>query len=144
MTACRRRVARALTLGAFLAATCCDGGAEDHRPQGELGVFYGGEVQRLQELVVDPVNAPNFGFRLQFPEREAPPNTAWDVRWEVVRPGPLGRRIKQVDRTEVPRERDRLDQLIAIAPEDPVGTYNVRVTVDDQLVIDRAVVVRGR
>lgn len=127
----------------FVLCVACDPGSSAEFPAGEVGIFYGGQVQRLQRIELPAVNPPEFGFRVHFPDAEAVENEGpWEVQWQVVRPGPLGRRVKQIDEAEIPREQERLDQVISIPLEGGHGTYNVRVTVDGQLVIDRAVVVR--
>jgi hypothetical protein len=113
---------------------------EDEHVKGAVGVFYGGQVQELEQVTLDPVRAPSFGIRVEFPESVR--GQDHDVRWEVVRPGPLGRRVTEVGELRVNGDRAALDQVLPIDLREAPGLANVRVVVDGQLVIDRAIDVR--
>lgn len=107
---------------------------------GAVGVFYGGQVQELEQVTLDPVRAPSFGIRVEFPE--AARGQDHQLRWEVVRPGPLGRRVTEVGELQVKGDRAALDQVLPIDLREAPGLTNVRVVVDGQVVIDRAIDVR--
>lgn len=114
----------------------------DEKPamKGAVGVFYGGQVQELERIVLDPVRAPTFGFRIEMPDSAG--DTDHQLRWEVVRPGPAGRRVTEVGEVRVPAGREELEQVLPIDLREVGGLMNVRVVVDGQVVIDRAIDVR--
>ena len=112
----------------------------NERITGAVGVFYGGQVQELEQLTLDPVRAPSFGIRVEFPESAR--GSDHELRWEVVRPGPLGRRVTEVGELRVKGDRAALDQVLPIDLREAPGLANVRVVVDGQVVIDRAIDVR--
>jgi hypothetical protein len=107
---------------------------------GAVGVFYGGQVQELERIEVDPLRAQTFGFRVDLPEPSRGRDHA--LRWEVVRPGPAGRRVTQVGELSIPAGRAQLEQALPVDLREATGLYNVRVLVDGQIVIDRAIDVR--
>jgi hypothetical protein len=114
----------------------------DEKPavQGAVGVFYGGQVQELERIDVDPLRAPTFGFRVELPEHAAAADH--QLRWEVVRPGPAGRRVTEVGEARIPAGREELQQVLPLDLREVGGLMNVRVLVDGQVVIDRAIDVR--
>jgi len=107
---------------------------------GAVGVFYGGQVQELERIEVDPLRALTFGFRVDLPEPSRDRDHA--LRWEVVRPGPAGRRVTQVGELPIPAGLAQLEQTLPVDLREVTGLYNVRVLVDGQIVIDRAIDVR--
>jgi hypothetical protein len=108
------------------------------RTRGSVGVFYGGQLQELSVVDWKPERLPTLGFRLTFagpgPHR---------VNYEVTRPGPAGRRVAELGALTPPAGQLVLDQRISLEPTSPKGTWNVRVSVDDRVVIDRALVIAG-
>lgn len=114
---------------------------DDARPvTGSVGVFYGGQVQELEVLALDPLRMPKFGIHLEVPpSAQDEPHAA---RWEVVRPGPAGRRVTQIGELSIEAGRSGIDQVLPVDLRESVGLMNVRVLVDGQLVIDRAIEVR--
>jgi len=121
-------------------ALLCVACATDEPITGAVGVFYGGQVQELEQLTPDPVRAPSFGVRVDFPPWAR--GREHEVRWEVVRPGPAGRRVTEVGELRVAGDRAHLEQVLPIDLRETPGLVNVRVLVDGQIVIDRAVDVR--
>ncbi|HSC88481.1 MAG TPA: hypothetical protein VLC09_14460, partial [Polyangiaceae bacterium] len=107
--------------------------------RGALGIFYGGQLQELNEIGWTPEHLPTLGFALDFAEGD--PSSR--VRYEVTRPGPLGRRVTELTSLERPAGRRRLEQRIPLDAQAPLGTWNVRVSVDERLIVDRAFVVVG-
>jgi len=107
---------------------------------GAVGLFYGGQVQELETLVLDPVRAPTFGFKIELPTSLS--GQEHEVRWEVVRPGPAGRRVTQVGTLRVASGRSGIEQVLPVDLRESLGILNVRVLVDGQVVIDRAIDVR--
>jgi hypothetical protein len=109
-------------------------------PEGAVGIFYGGQVQELETIVLDPLRAPTLGFRVQLPAGASAEEH--QLRWEVVRPGPAGRRVTEVGEARIAAGRAEVEQVLPIDLRESVGLMNVRVVVDGQLVIDRAIDVR--
>ncbi len=131
----------ALLCGALGLLAACRGAEKQERVRGAVGVFYGGQVQELSEVTVTSVNPPTLGFRLDFLQEAE--EKARNVRFEVVRPGPAGRRVTETGEQTISPERRRYDQTIELPQSAPLGTINVRVVVDSQIVIDRALLLRG-
>ena len=116
------------------------------KPQGlvaeaRFGVFYGGQIQERQEVprVFEP-GRQSQGFRLIF---RKPLAQDIKVRWEVEQPGPVrgSPKVLNVSRLgEVTAQsgQTELDQLVSFEPGDPVGLWNARVIVGQDLVLDRA------
>lgn len=135
----KRREAFGVLLCLALAAAC----DRPKAPRGpleraELGVYFGGQVQERREI---PFNldrsAQSQGFRLTFRE---PLTRPVEVRWEIDRPAPRGRgRAVELGDARARIGQTVLDQEIVMKPGDPLGTWNVRVFVDGELVIDRAI-----
>ncbi len=113
----------------------------------EFGIFYGGQVQEREHipLVVDQTKQSH-GIRIDF---DHPTTEELTVSWELDMPGTTrgvrdergirGKgRLIQHGQAQVPKGRARFDHILAFRPGDPVGVWNVRVRVADQIVIDRA------
>ncbi len=107
----------------------------------QLGIFYGGQIQQRQELplVFDRAKQTQ-GFRLTFPH---PLEHDARVSWEVEMPGesrlavdPLS--VSKLGELTVRVGQRRVDQALEFEPGDPAGLWNVRVLVDDRLVVDHA------
>lgn len=127
---------------AFLAAFgfgCASRTTEAPSARGAFGVFFGGEVQELVEVEVPALRPASLGFRLTFAAQGADEHR---VHYEVVRPGPRGRRITSLDDFVVSGQETAYDRLIPIPPDAELGTWNVRVECDGVAVIDRAVFLR--
>lgn len=132
----KRRDALLACLALF--ALGCDAGTSKKEPpvRGELGVFFGGQVQERREIpfTLDRTRQTQ-GFRLKFRE---PLRAPLEVRWEVDRPGPRGRgRAVELGDARVRASAESFDQEIAFRPGDPLGTWNIRVFAGNELVLDR-------
>jgi hypothetical protein len=106
----------------------------------ELGVFFGGQIQEREviSLVFDR-SAQEYGFRIEFSE---PVGAPLPVRWEVDMPAPKSaepERLTRLSEALVAKGRRQLDQVLALRPGDPLGLYNYRIVVGQELVLDRAV-----
>jgi hypothetical protein len=142
-----------LALLGFFALASCDARGEGTPPGGvkaEFGVFYGGQVQQLDEIPFELDAAKQRqGFRLTV---SPPPARALQVRWEIGRPG-RGRRVPdsqgrearprsvQLGRAHFRPGEPVFEQVLAFGPDDALGLWNIRVLMDDQVVIDRPFVV---
>jgi hypothetical protein len=137
----------------LLALGACDArgeGASRGGVSAEFGIFYGGQVQELDEIPFELDAAKQRqGFRLTV---SPPPPRALEVRWEVGKPG-RGRRVSdgqgrkarprpvQPGRAHFRPGEPVFEQVLAFGPDDPLGLWNIRVVVDDHVVIDRPFVV---
>lgn len=142
------RATRHLLLGGVLAW----GYACNRHPEGphsevvsaQFGLFFGGQVQQRLELS-KPLshNQSGQGVRLEF-RRPLPSATrvTWHLDHPTARNGPRGpcnapRAIRSTS-VVVKAGSDRFEQALTFEPTDPPGTYNVRVLVGDELVLDRS------
>lgn len=141
---------RGLSL-ALVALLACAGCANEPRPRGlveqaEFGIFFGGQVQERDEIPFSLDRARQTqGIRIELHE---PARTALPVRWELDMPGTTRRvrdahgrrgkgRVVKTGSAELRPGQQRLDLELPFEPGDPLGTWNVRVTLAEQVVIDR-------
>lgn len=106
--------------------------------EARLGVFFGGQVQQREEVARVFDEAQSQGFRLVFRE---PLRESKRVRWELVLPPKAGTGevvVSKLGEVTVPAGQREVDQVFGFEPGDPLGLWNIRVLVDDDLVIDRA------
>lgn len=120
---------------ALMSLCACSRGSGKHELSASVGVFYGGQVQELERVVVSRTSGKVIGFRV---EREAPSSEGnVDVSWEIVRPGPMGRRVTETGRGTLETGQLRFDHVLE-TPDRQLGTYNVRVLANGRIVLDRA------
>lgn len=112
----------------------------------EFGVLYGGQVQERDEIPIELDTTKQLqGFRVT---RVPAPVQALEVRWELGRPGRGRRAPDSQGRKARPRQvqlgrahfrpgEPVFEQVLAFSPDDPLGLWNIRVLVGDQVVIDR-------
>lgn len=112
----------------------------------EFGVLYGGQVQERDEIPLElDGSRQRQGFRLSL----APaPDAPLEVRWELGMPG-VGRRVAdslgrkarprkvQLGRTHFRPGEAVLEQHLPFSPGDPLGLWNIRVSIAERVVIDR-------
>lgn len=118
----------------------CEKNDSAGRPRAEIGIFYGGQVQLAEQVEVSKVSQPKLGFRVHL--GEAKPKG--EVRFELVRPGPAGRRVTKKGNFSVEPGQEQVDHLFEIEPSPQVGIFNVRVTYGDLLLADRAIYVQQK
>jgi hypothetical protein len=116
----------------------------------EFGVFYGEEIQERREIpfVVDATKQQQ-GFRILLGE---PAKAPIEVRWELARPGPTrsegtgnpDARVTELGVAVLPPGERRFEQRFPLKAGDPLGLWNIRVTVGQELAIDRAFTVFDR
>ena len=82
---------RPLLTSLLLLLFCSGCAAEESRaePWAEVGIFFGGQVQRVKRAVVPADGRLTFGFRVHFPEGSVKEVRGKEVHYEVVRPGPM-------------------------------------------------------
>ena len=125
----------ALGLSVFIG---CSPHEESAQPYAEVGVFFGGQMQHVKLVEVPPVRAPNVGFRVHFPPGVPAELLAQEITYEVVRPGPEGRRVTKKGTLKLPPGERRLDQVLSLAEPRKLGLWNVRVLQGTTLLADRA------
>ncbi len=122
-------------------------GCPEEKPKDELveravfGIFFGGQVQERNEVPFEIDRGKQTqGIRVDFREqltRDIP------VRWEWDRPAPRGKRatassrVTELGRGVAPKGSQRFEAPLELAPGDPLGEWNVRLFVDDRLVLDQ-------
>lgn len=109
-------------------------------PEAEIGLFYGGQVQRLKSFELSTVNPPKFGFRVVFPQEQEPEGVSANrrVSYEVVRPGPSGRRVTREGTLTIPPGQERLDHVVDLPEHARPGIWNIRVVAQGTILADRA------
>lgn len=110
-------------------------------PMVEIGVFYGGQVQRVRKVEVSRDQSPKIGVRIEWPRdllRDAPPSEDALVQLEVTRPGPSGRRVIERSEITLGKDQDRVDRMLPLASYENVGTWNIRLTHAKRILADRA------
>lgn len=133
-------------LAAALALACQQRGPTPGEPTAEFGVFFGGQIQHLQII---PLNLDrtkqNVGFRVSLPTAAA---RALQVRWELDMPGStrgvrdlegrpgLGRLVR-LGRLSLPAGEHQLDHALPFEKGDPLGTWNVRILLEGEILLDR-------
>jgi len=112
----------------------------------QFGVFYGGQVQERKEIPFELDRAKQeHGFRIDFAQPLAEGIT---VSWEIDMPGSTRRvrdrrgrlgkgRLVKLGEAVVSAGRKRFDQLLPFQPGDPLGLWNIRVVLREQVLIDR-------
>lgn len=119
----------------FASGSGCEKDDPADRPRAEIGIFYGGQVQLAQEVEVSNVAPPKLGFRVHLGKAKP----GGEVRFELVRPGPQGRRVTKKGSFRIEPGQERIDHLFEIEPSPRPGLFNVRVTYGDLLLGDRAI-----
>lgn len=113
--------------------------------QAEFGVFFGGQVQMLDQIPYELDRArQSLGFRLEFARAlTAPVAIAWEFdmpnRTTVADAGPNARpgRALRSGSAEAAVGLGDFEQVLSFEPGDPLGTWNIRVRADRTWVIDR-------
>lgn len=111
--------------------------------EAQFGLFFGGQIQQRSVLSIDTnASVQPLGFRLLF---EAPVTHPTDIEWTLDFPaakaGPRGPsnvpRGERTDRVVLPKGAEQFEQLVRLRSTDVPGTYNVRIKVDADTVLDR-------
>ncbi len=103
----------------------------------QFGIFFGGQVQERREIPFQVDRTKQLqGFRIDF---KGPLQQAHRVKWEVSMPGggASQTRITRVAEQQVQAGQKRLDHPMPFKPGDPLGVWNIRVMVDQKIVLDR-------
>ena len=120
-----------------LCELACESRAHGPVKEAEFGVFFGGQVQELQEIAkeLDPARQQH-GFRLTFRE---PLHQDVAVAWELSLPATDkgGPRAAMVGQATAKAGQSVLEVPIAFRPSDPLGSWHAKLTADNQVVVDR-------
>ncbi len=124
--------------------------AEKLVERAQFGVLYGGEIQERQRIPFELDRRKlTLVLRIDFAE---PLRREVRIGWSLDMPGNVkgvrdaqGRRgagrLVKVDDARVPAGRSRFDQVFALSPGDPLGSWQIRAEVDGQTVLERPFVV---
>jgi hypothetical protein len=124
------------------AAILCVGACDPEKNAGstvtaKFGVFFGGQIQERDEIPfeLDPAKQTQ-GFRV---ELGAPAEQALPVQWEIARPDPGGnsRFVTVLGDGKLPAGQRRFEHTLRFKPGDALGLWNVRVVLEDRVLIDR-------
>jgi hypothetical protein len=114
-----------------------------NEPRVEFGIFFGTQLQQRKDipLVTDNLKQEQ-GFRIEFTRKRAnPSNVEWEIDYPTKRQGPRGPsnapRATRKGQSVLPQGVDRFEQRIPLMPTDSVGTWNIRVRIDGELILDR-------
>lgn len=141
----RRRFLKLALTGGLFASAACRSHRESPIRRAEFGVFFGGQVQERTEIPFDlDANHQTLGFVI---ELSSPPAAPMPLHWEVSKPSPVNhaadpmkRRVELFDAV-VPPGETVVSKTVKLEPGDGLGLWNIRVTLDDHLAIDRAFIV---
>jgi hypothetical protein len=134
----------AFAVGCFaLAPSCTPEPAETSSVR--FGIFYGGQIQERSEIPFQLNRAvQQQGFALEFSRPLSRPAT---LNWELSRPGPLPKtgvplaeasaRVTELGGATLLEGQRRFEQALTFRPGDPLGLWNIRVVVDDRVLLDR-------
>jgi hypothetical protein len=133
------RVASSLAL----AVGCTPEPAETSRVQ--FGIFYGGQIQERTEIPFELNRAvQQQGFALVF---SRPLSRPANLNWELSRPGPVPKtgvplaeasaRVTELGSATLLEGQSRFEHPLTFRPGDPLGLWNIRVVVDDRVLLDR-------
>ena len=106
-----------------------------------FGIFFGGQVQERNEVPFE-IDRRKQTQRLRVDFR-APLTRDVPVRWEWDRPAPRGKRptpssrVTELGNGVAPKGSQRFETQLELAPGDPLGEWNVRLFVDERLVLDQ-------
>lgn len=134
-----RRWALGVVLG-LVAAGCEKPAAEGLVEHASFGIFFGGQIQERNEIpfTLDRTKQRQ-GFRIAF---RAPLSSEVPIHWELDRPALRGKGRRVVLGDSIARAgQSSFEVELPFQPGDPLGTWNVRVTIADEAAIDRPVLV---
>lgn len=132
------RDVRKLTVPLLLLVCSCHDPPPSSPPEVQIGVFFGGQIQRLKKVEIPAVRPPKIGFRVQMPKDPSSGSLEEPIRYEIVRPGPAGRRVTEKGTLIVPQGQARMDHVIELDASSNLGLWNVRVVQGHSLLADRA------
>jgi hypothetical protein len=110
----------------------------------QFGLFFGGQIQQRIEIPFElDSTRQTQGFRLVFDRPIPRPTTVeWSLNYPTLRSGHRGPsnapRAERTDRATLPQGADRFEQMLTLRPTDVFGTYDIRVQLDDDIVLDRS------
>ena len=133
---------RAMRLAHVLVALAfagCEKPSEAPALDASFGIFFGGQVQQREELplVLDRTRQSH-GIRLDFRE---PPDRPLRVTWEIEKPSleklEDAGKLVEYGETKTRAGETRLEIPLTFRASDRPGSWRVRVTVAERVVLDR-------
>lgn len=134
-----------LSFGLLNLSSCQDNLAGEKSPTCEVGVFYGGQIQKKKLVEVSVTAPPKLGFRVSLPETSGDDGAQLAgevIEYEITRPGPEARRVKESGTLTVKPEQREISQIISVPAQGGEGLWNVRVVFRQRILADRALYVR--
>ncbi len=139
-----------IVLAATWALGCRRESSAKPKSTAQFGVFFGGQIQERTEIpfVVDR-SKQTHGFRIEFSQ---PPTVDQPVRWELDMPASSKRvrndrgrrgsgRLTRVGDGQARAGQKRYEQVMNFEPGDPLGVWNIRVSVGTTPVLDQSFLV---
>lgn len=113
----------------------------------QVGVFFGGQVQQLEEVRYSALEPPLLGFRLTRSRKDqstrngssSEATVSKEIRFQLVVPGPAGRRVTKIGEVHWAADAASLDQVFDLPEHARHGIWNVRIVQDDFILADRAI-----
>lgn len=138
---------RGISVLALLSSFACETPPSSSASSGahaEFGVFFGGQVQERDEIPFELDAArQKQGFRVTF---DPALQERRQLSWEISRPAKRERgalyshpdgRVTELGSSTLQPGRERIEQVLVFKPGDPLGVWNIRVVLDDVVLIDR-------
>lgn len=151
----RKRTGTSTTLGscwgwfavALGLASACKPNPPSPFERAEFGVLFGGQIQERTEIPYElDSTKQTLGFVVQLRQPLSAPTS---LHWELSKPGPLtagrladplSRRVELFD-APLGAGQTQIQKTVSLVPGDGLGMWNIRVTLGDQLALDRAFMV---
>ena len=137
---CSRLGSRGLRMGVMAFCSLALLACRDSHGEAKVtfGVFFGGQVQQRDRIEFElDTTKQTQGFRV---ELTPPAERARKVSWELTKPerarNRAGANVTAGDAL-LPAGQAVFEQDIEFSPGDPLGLWNIRVLLDDQLLLDR-------
>jgi hypothetical protein len=134
-----------LLMAPLLLGACQRRASDELVKRAEFGVFFGGQVQTLDQIPFELDRArQTLGFRLEFSRALS---VSIPIAWELDVPSRtnaagagktarLGRALRRGS-AQAPVGRTEFEQVLFFDPSDRLGTWNIRVRAGQSWVIDR-------
>jgi hypothetical protein len=110
----------------------------------KFGVFFGSQIQQRKDIaLVTSQLKQRHGFRLDFsPKLTRSTTVEWELDFPTKRAGTYGPsnspRASRKSQVNLPSGTDQFEQILDFLPTDVEGTWNIRIRVDRDVVLDKA------
>jgi ABC-type phosphate/phosphonate transport system substrate-binding protein len=110
----------------------------------KFGVFFGSQLQQRKDIaLVTSQLKQRHGFRLDFsPKRARATTVEWELDFPTKPTGTYGPsnspRATRKSQATLPSGTDQFEQILEFLPTDVIGTWNIRIRVDKNVVLDKS------